>query len=205
MQHSSLHLVTAPTDEPVTLAEAKLHLRVTQAHEDTLITALISAAREHVEGVTGRVLMPQTWAVGLTAFPGSCGGIELPRPPLAEVLSFTTYAEAGIGVEMAGGWQVVADSGPMAQPGKVYPATGTSWPAITGDGMRRVVHLTYRCGYASAATVPAPLKAAMLLTIGDLYENREGGISFRGGAPRAITANPTVERLLSPYRVVSVR
>lgn len=44
--------------------------------------------------------------------------------------------------------------------------------------------------------VPASIKAALLLIIGDLYENREAALV---GVAR--TDNPTVERLLHFYRV----
>ena len=44
--------------------------------------------------------------------------------------------------------------------------------------------------------VPASVRAALLLVIGDLYENREGAFV---GVSRV--DNPTVLRLLTPYRV----
>ena len=54
-------LVTAPTEEPVSLAEAKLHLRVDYTNDDVLIGALITAARQHAENDTRRALVTQTW------------------------------------------------------------------------------------------------------------------------------------------------
>lgn len=48
------------------------------------------------------------------------------------------------------------------------------------------------------ATMPAPVNAAILLLIGDLYENRELQ------ADRQLYSNDTYERLLNPYRVMSV-
>lgn len=42
---------------------------------------------------------------------------------------------------------------------------------------------------------PAPIKAAMLLMVGDLYENREAQIA---GQP--LNINPSAKNLLYPYR-----
>lgn len=52
-----------PATEPLTVTEAKLHLRVEHNHEDTLIGALIVAAREQAEFLTGQRLMTQTWMI----------------------------------------------------------------------------------------------------------------------------------------------
>ena len=67
-------LTVPPAGEPLTLAEAKLHLRVDLNDDDALITALISAAREQVEFLTGQRLITQTWELELAA--GERGGLE---------------------------------------------------------------------------------------------------------------------------------
>ncbi len=46
--------------------------------------------------------------------------------------------------------------------------------------------------------MPAPVEAAILLRVGDLYENREAQ------SPQLLYDNRTFIRLLAPYRVVSV-
>ena len=74
----------APTSEPVTLAELKLHLRVEDNTDDDLITEIGKAARLWVEKATGRQLMPATWQMTLDSFPGGDGIILLPRPPINE-------------------------------------------------------------------------------------------------------------------------
>ena len=102
-------LVTAPAEPVVTLADMKAYLRVTGTAEDTLITALISAAIAHLDGwkgVLGRCIMSQTWAV--TASGAGC--IVLPMPDVVSAtadygsgpLSLTlTVSEVGTSVDVA--------------------------------------------------------------------------------------------------------
>jgi hypothetical protein len=79
-----------------------------------------------------------------------------------------------------------------------------TWPSVYPRP--DAVQITYTAGYSStsspfnaASGVPAAVKSAILLTIGDLYENREGQIVY----PGQIQENKTVMRLLDQYRVYS--
>ena len=64
------YLLAGPAEEPVSLAEAKAFLKVDDTAEDGLIGALIAAARLHVESITGRALITQTWRLMLPCVAG---------------------------------------------------------------------------------------------------------------------------------------
>lgn len=184
-----LKLITAPATEPVTLAEAKLHLRVDGVTEDTLITALISAARQDAEHRLGRALITQTWELTLDAFTDT---IELPRPVLASVTSIKYIDTTGAEITLSSGaYTVDTDS----EPGRVYPVYGTSWPD-TRDQLN-AVRIRYVAG---AASVDTAIKQWMLLRIAALYENRESVVSGQ-----AIQAAPRdfADGLLDRYKVYS--
>jgi uncharacterized phiE125 gp8 family phage protein len=80
----SLQLLAPPAAEPVTLAEAKAHLKLDTSDEDALVAALITAARARAEWHTGRAFVTQRWRLRLDAWPQQ-GVIELPLPPLVSV------------------------------------------------------------------------------------------------------------------------
>ena len=81
-----LTLVTPPAEEPVSLTEAKLHLRVDFAEDDALITALITAARQAAETITGRQLVTARWKMTLDSFPG---------PTLTSILAGQAFSLPG--------------------------------------------------------------------------------------------------------------
>jgi uncharacterized phiE125 gp8 family phage protein len=89
MRYRSLTVETAPAVEPVTLAEAKQHLRVDIDDDDTYIEALIVAARQYAEEYLDRALISQQLAVRMDTFPYE---FELPRPPMATSGTLTTTA-----------------------------------------------------------------------------------------------------------------
>jgi hypothetical protein len=89
MRYRSLTVETAPAIEPVTLAEAKQHLRVDIADDDTYIEALIVAARQYAEEYLDRALISQQLAMRMDTFPYE---FELPRPPMATSGTLTTTA-----------------------------------------------------------------------------------------------------------------
>jgi hypothetical protein len=64
-------LIAPPLQEPISLALAKLHLRINASWtaEDTLISAFITAARQYAEKYMNRSFFPQTWELALDHFP----------------------------------------------------------------------------------------------------------------------------------------
>ena len=93
MANASIESV-APAFEPVTLAEAKLWLRIDHSDEDSLVLELVKSARREVERFCGRQLINSTRIWRLDRFPSS-GVIRLDRPPLSSVSSITYVDTAG--------------------------------------------------------------------------------------------------------------
>lgn len=184
-----LTLVTPPAAEPVTLSEAKLHLRVDLSDDDALITRLIAAARRQVETRRGLALVTQAWRLTLDRFPIRSGAIVLPRVPVAEVTSITYVPDESTTTTLAAS-EYVLEQGPHAA--SVRLAYGKTWPATIVEAGAVTVEFT--AGYGGAADVPDDLKAAMLLLVGDLYANRSAQ-----EVGTIIARNETVTHILSGY------
>lgn len=163
-------VVTPPAAEPITLEEAKAHLRVVVADDDNYITGLITAARMMVEQRTQRAMMPQTIAIGLDKF---CPVVQLPRAPF--IYSLATPPVVIKYFDENGDLQTLAESvyhvNKYVEPAEVSLVAGQSWPSITPQPGG--VTMEYQAGYADAASVPGPLKQWMLLAIGAMYDNRD--------------------------------
>ncbi|MFN8493838.1 MAG: head-tail connector protein [Caldilineaceae bacterium] len=188
-----LKLVTPPAGEPVSLDEAKRHLRIDIDDDDLLIGGLITAAREVCELQSRRALLTQAYDLVLEAWPGDDRlyqrtqmhpyqlrtslqlwprpvlPIKLPRPPLQTVSSVTYTDYAGITNSLATTDYIVdADS----EPGRVLPAYNKMWPsAVLQPGP--AIRVRFTCGYGAASAVPQIYKQALLLLVGHFYENRE--------------------------------
>jgi len=184
-------LTTPPTEEPVTLAEIKDHLRVSGTAEDSLLTLYAQMAREAVEEETWRALMPQTWVLYLAGWPAD-GIIELPRPPLQSVTHIKYTDEDGVEATLAATNYRVDTA---REPGRVVLAPNGEWPSDVLDSVNGVA-VTFVAGYADASAVPTMAKAAILLQIGEIYANREAVIV--GSTPQV---TPAVQRVLNLLRV----
>lgn len=161
-------LITPPANEPITVNEAKLHLRVDDAADDALIQALITSAREQCEHILGRSIMPQTWELVLDSFPADAD-IELLNPTIISITS-VKYIDALTANEVtlaANQYALDKDN----EPGWLMPASGITWPATLD--VANAVRIRYTAGYADAASVPASIKSWILLAIGVWHKNRE--------------------------------
>lgn len=192
----TLRLITAPAAEPISLADAKLQCRVSGSGEDALINLYIKAARLRCEALTESALITQTWESVLDAFPTSGGALELRRPPVVSVTSVKyVAADTGTLTTLDPG-AYTADI--VTYPGWVLPVD--SWPATADQA--NAVQARFVCGYGPAATdVPEDLRAWMLLTIAQMYAQREAA-DMTGKS----TAQPGrfYDSLLDPYRNYSL-
>ncbi len=185
-------VIVTPTAEPITLAEAKAHLRVDFTDDDSLITALIGAARATAEEFTNRAIMPQTLEHVLHMFPwctprNHFGSIRLFRSPYAALVSLEYYDADNQPQTLDEADLIIVGT---SEPATICPQLDTQWPTVAERP--DAITITYQAGYANAAAVPKPIKQAMLLMIGAWYERREDSAQ---NLPKAS------EMLLLPYVV----
>jgi uncharacterized phiE125 gp8 family phage protein len=181
-------VVTEPSEEPITVAEAKSHMRVDVTTEDTLIAAYISAARQVVEQRTWRTLVTTTLDYYLQGWP-SGDTIVLPRPPLASVTS-VTYTDSDGTAATLDSDDYHVDT--VSTPGQVVLAYSASWPTGTLRTSNPIV-VRYVAGYGGASSVPEWAKLAIRWLASHYYENRE-----------AVTLAPGVVAVNVPMGVDSV-
>lgn len=190
---AELILDTGPSSEPVTLAEAKEHLRVDIDDDDALITGLITAAREYVESVSGWTLFTTTWRMILDDWP-SQPFIVLPRPPLQSVTS-VVYVDSQDNTNTWPTTEYVVETD--RTPGRIHLVYGKSWPTATLRPASPIT-ITFTAGWPSVSQIPQRYKQAVLLLLGHWYENREA-VVVSGAVPKQLSL--AVDSLLMMDRV----
>lgn len=159
-------LTTKPTSLPISLDEAKVHLRVDHGDEDALIESLIEAATEWLQAACDRQFCQATYALKLPYFPAYC--IEIPYPPLSSVTSITYLDTGGSSQTLSSAYYVVHTT---TTPGRVLLADGYTWPST--DTHPEAVTITFVAGSAKAGDIPRMARQALLLLVGHWYEHRE--------------------------------
>lgn len=168
-----LKLISAPATDPITLDQAKMHLRVIENDEDALISSLIKAATQHAEAFTGRAFIDQTWDLYLDAFPnGDDLGIEIPKPRLIELVQLA-YDDASGSTQIMPTTDYSIDA--VSEPARISPVAST-WPTA-GESVN-AVRVRFRAGYQDASApdpnaMPEDICAAVKLILGTLFEHRE--------------------------------
>ncbi|KPH66897.1 head-tail connector protein [Novosphingobium sp. ST904] len=185
-------VVVTPPAPVVTLDEAKSHLRVRHNDEDALIEAYVTAATAHIDGPAGwlgRSIGEQVLEARFSLiFEGNANEIRLPFGPVVELVGvrYRDYDETEQDADLAD-FELAGDT--LRRPGR---------PSLWEGGSLRdeAATVQYRTGYAEP---PAPIRAAILMMVGDLYANRE--TVAIGASAAAIPMSTAPARLLSLYRV----
>lgn len=163
-------VTTAPTDEPVTLDEAKAQLRVEldMNVENDLIRRLITGARQWAETYMQRPIVTQT----ITAkFPAFAARMPLPFSGNIQSVSSVQYQDGDDATQTLATSVYGVDD--YTEPAAIYLRHEQDWPETFADP--NAVSVVYVAGYA-VDDVPSDIKSAILLMIGHLFENREDSI-----------------------------
>lgn len=209
---------SAPAVEPITLAEAKAHLRIDTADEDGLIQSLIMTSRLHIEIALGLALISQSWSCFFDRWPSMSGSrvgplqpsgaafvlanaatrnyfaadaVTLPISPVKSVDAIRVYAEDGtfFALPLAGFTVDLVSRHP-----RIIRKQGTDTPQ-PGRCMNGL-EIAVTCGFgATPADIPAPIRQALLLLVAHWYEHRDPG---EIGTPEARIPD-VVSHLLSNY------
>lgn len=159
----SIKITVQPTIEPITLSEAKTHLKVDEDDFDVEINNLITQGRQHVENVTGRALITQTWEYKLDGFK-TC--MKIPRPPLQSVSSIQ-YQDASDATQTLGASNYTIDSD--SEPGRIVESPTGNYPSTYED--LNAVTVTFVAGYGDAASdVPEVFKQAIKLYVERMFD-----------------------------------
>lgn len=200
----NVSVATAPTVEPVTLAEAREHCRLVasgspESHpDDDFLTRAIKAARQMAENFTGRAFVETQYTWRFDRFTSSRIELSLPVGPGRSVDSISYVDDDGTTQTFTDFVLVATDTG-----GRLAPTTLKSWPDSRGS--LGDVTITFKAGYAPTsdsppdyrANVPADIKNAILFAVGHMYTNRSSV---------EVDVNPekvpmAFEHMLWPYRL----
>ena len=172
----TLSTLTPAAVEPILHSEDTmrqfLRLEADETEQDTLLAALLAAARAKAESFTRRRFITQTMRLTLDRF---CPRIELPVAPIQSVDEVAYQDDAG-------DWQVVATTVwrfvTSRTPAELHLAEGQSWPIPRLEAA--VVRIDLTVGYGDAGTdVPPDILQAIRLAAAHAYYNRESAADGR--------------------------
>lgn len=164
-----LDLLTPPSGEPLSLADAKAFARVGSDHEDALITQLIAAARARIEAETGLALMSRSLRLTLTDWPLGVlerGGLRLPKRP-AHSLIAVRLTDGETSEDVTDRFEL--ETGMCARLVPV-PFGGWVWPR----SIHERIELDWVAGFGDAEDVPEDLIHAMKLIVAHEFAYRDG-------------------------------
>lgn len=199
----ALMIKTPPVSEPVSLAEAKSYLRITDSDDDALINSLVTAIRQKAETWTRRPFITQTWTLWLDSIPeGSM--LSIPLAPLQSVNHVKSYDSSNT-VSVFDSSKYLVDG--ASTPGRIGLNDGQVWPNV----LRKInaLEIEFVSGFGDAASVPETIKQGILQWVKLLFANKsklyESDESTSGLLELNRIPIPTAVMVLwEPYRVFKI-
>jgi uncharacterized phiE125 gp8 family phage protein len=160
---SSLEIVTAPSSEPLTTADAKKHLVVDFSDDDDYIDDLVKAARELVEDETRMAVIDTEFKLRLDEIPDN-DIIILGKFPVSAIGS-VKYYDSDNTLQTVSSSDYYEDINP--EEARIEFASRPTYKDRIA-----AIEIVFNAGYANAAAVPEEVKHVIRLLVGEWYENR---------------------------------
>ena len=194
-EQKKYQITSQPAIEPITLSEAREHLRNEGlTADDDYLTTLITVSRKWVENYTSRALITQTWKQSWDFVP-MCGTFELAMNPVQSISAFTYVDENG-DTQNYSTYQTDLQS----DVARLVPNVSTTFPS-TELGLVNAINITFICGYGDdAEDVPMDIRHAIKILIGYFYDDNRSGVYM----DKTIPVPKIVEYLLTNYRLTGI-
>lgn len=190
---TTLIVVTPPACEPVSLSEAKAHLRVDGGDEDAYIGSLITVARERLEQETRRAFIRQRVRTTIQGVSCASAPVELPRPRVMDDAIVLEYRDKDDAWQSSATFSTLRDR----EPAYLWVTGSPSDVAAPQSPQDAVWRATYWVGYGVLPSdVPAPIRHGILFLVAHLFENRNPATA------ESVKEIPlTLAWMMNPYRV----
>ena len=186
----SLVVTTAAVNPLFTTAQAKAHLKVDVSDDDTIIDNIVLAATQSCEIFTNQFFIDtvvtqysDTWSDFYTLY----------KSPVDSITHVKYYDSNDSQQTLASSNYIL---GHYSKPARIGVAVGGTLPNLS-DRIN-AVEVKYTVGYGTASTdVPEGIRQAVLLTIGNFYQNRESVITGRTATELPLSS----QYLLEQYKI----
>ncbi len=197
MDIANVTRITEPGAEPLTVAEAKEHLRLVDfTDDDVYIGALIKAARRYIEDKTGRTLIDTVFEQTLSRWQ-TCTPLLRGNAHKIGSVKYDDDAAAEQTVDAAD-YEIAQFADGCAG---LYLHSTFADPALYDEPGPARIRIRFTAGYgAASADIPGDLLHAVKFMVAHLYDNRSpvaAGVSV-SGVPF------TVDAICGNYKIYNV-
>jgi uncharacterized phiE125 gp8 family phage protein len=177
----ALQRLTQPTEEAVSLEQARFNCAIDDSDSDQTLSELIRQAREYCEERTDAALLSCQWKMTFDHFPRCESWLMIPRWPLSSI-DQVQYVSADGTLQEINPDSIVTRIDSQGR-GRFALIDWANWPPtrVTPDAVR----ITFTAGWTSPSDVPATWQRAILMLVTWWYEQREAGVigTITGTAP----------------------
>ena len=200
---------TKPPQSWLDLAEFKMHARITNTAEDTMIQARLESASQHIEKMVGKCLVPTEFDVYFNRFPrhdySGDRALYLGLAPVLEIDLFEYEQIDGTMITLVPDVDYYASlkrSNPYVTAATMTTGIGC-WPGYDlAYNKPDIIHIHGTAGYETQADIPVNLKWAAYMLTTLWYQCREGSnpnIEYKD-----IPGYASIEALVGPYRRAAI-